>query len=539
MIEGLKNLYTWFSENMLGAIQNSHDIFWNGNQILFICYIVCLTYLLCSKGKQIKAKRLLASFSIITMLAFCYNPFVYALFMKMPQSGDPVFSRIWIFLPVWLVISVSGADMISRANQSVVRYAACILLAATIVFTGTSMDLIGYYDDSEDIYKVRSEGIAIADSIIEQNGQNNGLLLFVDATEKADNFVYGGTVCYAIEQYTGEIEPIPIYINEQEWNDYYLSDTIPEDGTDTADYINDCLATYRSKYDFSYVVMPQDDSLHDKMVYSGYQYVTSVSGYDIYDAMPRWWIQSFSDLTENNNKIYLLSDNMGHFILIGGGSKADRKQLQRILSICGKHIDAWILPSPSASYLEGLNYILTTDGFEIDNIYMPAINSSELPEGFMTDQDMSAYEGFLELAEEGKFNLISVSEGERIELYGMELEVFSDMLDVQSGSVIENSMLFRFVAGSKSILFCSYVGFDQGQAALDKYGDGLDSDYVQIASGSGIGLGLDFYNAVDPEIAFCDSITDDAGRQTYDLLIAAGISCYCIENEDPSVVMIE
>ena len=479
-----------------------------------------------------------AVFSVITLLLCCYNPFVYNLFLRIPQTNEAVYGRIWIILPVWLTIAFSGTEIIDKINNSLLKTSFCILFALGIIFTGSWL-ILDYYRDSASIYKVDSEGLEIANEILSlNNNEPVEMIIFRNNQEAAGNFVDGGTAYFAIEQYTGKIGIEPIYYNDQLWPEFCGGAEISSDEA-KQDYVNNYFSDLRRIYDFSCVAMPQDDSFKTPMYYSGYQYIGSIDGNDIYISMPRWWVYSFSNVLEGGKKIYVLADNRGHFVIVGGGSKSDRRQLQRIMSFCGNHVELWILPNLSDETIEGFNCIAQTEEYMIDSVCIPAIDVETIPEGFMNEQDLMVFEDLLALSEVGKFDLLFASEGDELELYGMSFQILSDMLEVQTGDVTDNSMLFRMEAGDKSFLFCSYIGYEQGQIALSRYGNSLNSDYVQIASGSGDGLGQDFYDAVCPDIAFCDSIVDDAGLNTYDLLTSCGVTCYCLEKDDPRVVVIE
>ena len=512
------------------AIQNSHTCFWNGNTLYFAFYIIGLTVLFFGRRKNAKAFRLLSAFSILAMLGFCYNPLIYDLFVKMPNSDDQVYSRIWIILPVWIVIAFAGIELISRIKSKTIKNSSYILIGAGIVLAGFSS---GYYIDSSSVYKVNNDVVEIADTILENKKTDYPqLLLCCPMQEYGGNFVQGGTVWYGLVQYTGEIGITAVQLNDQTWNDWLQSDS-------SLNYLIEYFDFYHRYYDFSYVVMPQNAELRENMSILGYKYLTNAGGSDIYLAEPRWWVHSLSFYMENGKKIYVVSDNEGHFIVIGGGNNADISQLQKVMQYCGNHVDAWIMTDASADSLEGFNSIVAMEGYAIDSVYIPAIDIYDVPTGFMNEQDIAAYENFIELSKTSLFDLISLTEGDCVELFDMNFKVYNDMLDIQSGSIKDNSMMFQMQAGDKSMLFCSFTGYEQGQLILSKYGKDLNSDYVQIASGSDEGLGFDFYNTVSPDIAFCDSITDTAAQKTYDLLTSNGITCYCIENEDPNVVMIK
>lgn len=540
IIENLYQLYLNIVEETLASIYTSHEYFWNGNAFFFILYIASLTIVIANKEDKSKAKRLFAAFSVFVIL-ICYCPITRMVFLRLPESDEAVFSRFWVILPVWMVIAFAVSEVKNRIKSVFIQNGLYLIIAAGIVLTGSSVDSMGYYFDANSLYKVKTEGINIANQVASISENEPVELLLFDNTQvdTSDNFVPGGTVSSAIGQYSAEIQTIPCYVDEVTWQDCYISSSLTDGDTASVLYVDDMLAQKRMKYDFSFVAMPKDYLLRIKMLYSGYKYVSSVNGYDLYQAKPRWTIQSFSGYFENYNKVYLCTDNMGHLVLIDGGSKTDRRQLQLILNMCCRHIDVWIMTNLSADNLEAFNYIVNTDGYTVDSVYIPAFNTTSVPDGFMDERDAVAYEEFLGYADDGLFELNIVKEGDEFELYGMAFQILSDMLDIQSGQIIENSMLFRMEMNDKSVLFCSHLGYEQGQAALNKYGNALSSDYVQIASGSGTGLGWEFYNTVNPTLALCDSIKDDAGRQTYDLLVSTGIQCYCLDNGSQTKVIIE
>lgn len=527
-------------KEVYAIIHNSHVSFWNGNLLLFMAYISSLIIIFNSRGKATRGKQLFAAFSIM-LLVICYTPFAHIFFAKLPESNDAVYSRIWIILPVWLVIAYAVSELKDKVRSNLLRNGLYLSLSALMVFTGSSIYTLGMNIDSQTPYKVKSQGVEIAEKISSIEGDNPVELLLFDYPQSGtlDNYILGGTIYGAIGQYSGTIRVIPFYVDETTMQDYYLSDTLPDGETSSIEYIDTVLSRCHLGYDFSYIVMPENYTLRERMLYLGYKCISTYDGYDLYQAVPRWWVLSFSYNMEDLKKVYLIKDNMGHFILVDGGSKTDRRQLQQLLDICGGHVDLWIMTSPSATNLEGFNCIVNTEGYTVDSVYLPAIDIDSMPADFMDDRDKDAFAEFLENEENGLFNLQNVYEGDEFEYYGMKLQILSDMLDIQSGNIMDNSMLFRLEMCDKSFLFCSYMGYEQGQIALQKYGDSLDSDYVQIASGNGTGLGMDFYNAVSPDIAFCDSVRDDAARQTYDEFVSAGIKCFSFENGDQSMVMIE
>ncbi len=541
MHEYLAWLYSWLKEEAIALIHKSHDYFWNGNSFFFVVFVIAMTMVLFSKSERTSTKKPLAVFSLIALIGICYNPFLYLVVMKIPGFNEAVYSRIWVILPAWIVIALALADINDKFKKPFIQNSLYILLASGLVIAGSSLSFVGMFIDIDNPYKVKDEGIEIAKKIESIEGNNPvGLLIYTNPQNGLeDNYIPGGTISSAVEQYSGDIFVVPIYVDEQAWQNYYTSDYLPDGETVTIDKLDDELESYRRAIDFSYVVFPHDEDLEEKMLYAGYQCIATIGDNDLYQAVPRWCIQSYSIDMENYKKVYVLSDNMGHFIVIDGGSKSDRRQLQQILNVCGTHVDAWIFTNPSADNLEGFNYIITTAGYTVDKVFIPAINIDSLPDGFMIGRDLDIYEDFLDLSEAGLFEISYLQEGDELNLYGIDFKILSDFLDVQSGSIVDNSMLFRIEAADNSCLFCSYIGFEQGQIAIQTYGDELESDYVQIASGSGDGLGLDFYRVVNPQVAFCDSIRDDAGRKTYNQLVSVGIQCYCLENGDQIKVMFE
>ena len=522
---------------LLNIIDHSNSVFWNGNLLFLAAYIISLTLVFASKREADRAHKIFAIFSILCVLLFCYNPLIYSLFTNViPDSGEGEYSRIWIVLPVWMVIAFAGTQIVNKNKSHITQKGICIGVVGGIMLMGTSIDAYGYYVDSDSIFKVNHQCVEISDKILDDScGENTSVLLIV-CTQGGDNTVGSDELVYGEGQYTGVIRYYPYYYSQESLQEFFYSDIQPDGTTLTEENINSFLFWLRRRLKFSYIVIPHEESLPEKMTYCGYEYIDSAGDFDIYKAKPRWFVQSYSYAMEDNNKLYVLSDNVGHCVVIGGGSLADRKQMQSILDSFGKHIDAWIITCPTADNLECFNAIMSTEEYSVGEVYIPSIDSSVI---FENEQDALCFDECLDLSNEGKFMLHEVEESDEFELYGMKFQVLSDMLNIQTGTANENSMLLRMEAGEESFLFCSYIGFEQGQTALSKYGNTLQSDYVQIASGAGDGLGFEFYNTVNPDIAFCDSIIDDAGMNTYDMLIDSGVTCYCIENGMPNLVIME
>ena len=210
-------------DTLLASLHDLHDLFWNGNYLYLAVFIISITVLWVTKEKASRGKNFWLSFTLITLIGACYNPLLVGLFSKLPQYSESVYCRLWVILPIWGVISYTVTIKASEIEATGLRNIIYICVSVLLVFSGVSLFQSGYYIDTGSIYKVNTTGIDIANSILSLD-DNADLLFFINDSDRADNYIYGGTPLYAIKQYTGDIQVYQVYYDDQTWNDAFLSE---------------------------------------------------------------------------------------------------------------------------------------------------------------------------------------------------------------------------------------------------------------------------------------------------------------------------
>lgn len=216
----------------------------------------------------------------------------------------------------------------------------------------------------------------------------------------------------------------------------------------------------------------------------------------------------YASATGNQAMIYSITDSDGHLILIDGGWKGDAEQLSEIIKKNGGKVDIWILTHPHPDHIGAFNEIYATGSVEISTIYTIPMNYKMYKNKMQPWDAFEVYEEFLNLTHNAD-NMIYLKEDDEINLFGLEMEVFHSFDEGQMKDDIDpcnnGSMIFKLSAKYDSILFLADVGIGQSDYILNKYGDRLKADYVQMGHHGNGGLDETVYRVICPQRAFFDA----------------------------------
>jgi beta-lactamase superfamily II metal-dependent hydrolase len=204
---------------------------------------------------------------------------------------------------------------------------------------------------------------------------------------------------------------------------------------------------------------------------------------------------------------FLIRTESGKTILMDGGFREDApKLLEALRRQTGSdvpHIDAWFLSHVHGDHIRCLFEMMEhhREEFTLGKLYFnfPSLQFMERNE----PGDAPDAETFYSLLPLFAKETCIVSQGDRYEIG----EATFDVLYCPNPAFTQNagnnsSVILRMTLGGKTFLFLGDAGVEEGDALLALYGDGLQSDYCQMAHHGQNGVEKRVYDAIRPKGCF-------------------------------------
>ena len=219
-------------------------------------------------------------------------------------------------------------------------------------------------------------------------------------------------------------------------------------------------------------------------------------------------VTQYASVTGLQSMIYTITDEKGHLIIVDGGWRDDAEQLLSIINDNGGKVDAWILTHPHPDHIGAFNEIYASGETEIETIYAVPTDYDVYQSRAAEWDEFDVYDEFVSLmsAEE---NLIYLTEGDTLDLFGLKMEVFHsfdlEQLKEVRDTCNDGGLIFKLSAEQDSMLFLSDVGISQSDFMQKKYGAQLTADYVQMGHHGNGGMDESIYRMIAPKAAFFDA----------------------------------
>lgn len=234
----------------------------------------------------------------------------------------------------------------------------------------------------------------------------------------------------------------------------------------------------------------------------------------------QWEITQYGNPQGLQLMFYTLEDKEGHLIVVDGGWKENAEEVRSVIKEKGNHVDAWILTHPHQDHMVAFMEIYDDpQGIEIDHVYAPQMAPLELCKENASWDEFGTYERFLTMDIP---ELEYVHTGDSWKVGNLKIDILSayeDKVDEISNDLLnDGSIMFRVTGEEERMLFCSDVGKSMSKYLVEKYGEDLKSDYLQMGHHGNGGLKKKFYNLVSPKLAFFDApdwlFYDETGKYT-------------------------
>lgn len=231
-----------------------------------------------------------------------------------------------------------------------------------------------------------------------------------------------------------------------------------------------------------------------------------------------WEITQYASERDINLNFYTIYSEENGLIVIDGGWTDDASYVREIINSFGVPVEAWILTHPHQDHIGAFNVIYPElDEVVVNHIYTVDMASPEECIAVASWDSVDAYNDFLLL---NIPNVEYVYAGDVLDICGLKIEILStydeNVQKLSRDYLNDGSMMFKVSGNKESFLFCADVGSSMSDFLLQKYGEKLSADYLQMGHHGFGGLNNTFYEAVEPRVAFFDApdwlMNDETGK---------------------------
>lgn len=259
------------------------------------------------------------------------------------------------------------------------------------------------------------------------------------------------------------------------------------------------------------------------------------------------WIITQHGRNDINLSCYTIYNETKGLIVIDGGWTEDAASVREAVYDMGGHIDAWIITHPHQDHVGAFNLLYSElDDITVDKIYTVDMASPNECIEIAPWDSVDAYNDFLDLNIE---NLTYLYSGDVLDICGLKFEIFSTYDDnvkkISNDFLNDGSMMFKVTNKEESILFCADVGIGMSDFLMDKWGENLKADYLQMAHHGYGGLKDNFYQAVNPTVTFFDApdwlMLDTTGKydnpQNAEFIKSLGSEIYSFNSAPNTIIL--
>lgn len=264
------------------------------------------------------------------------------------------------------------------------------------------------------------------------------------------------------------------------------------------------------KYPDANIVVCSKADADESFLYSmEYLKIGSTENYEVYKFVPglgKYTVTQYATVTGNQSMIYTITDWDNHFIIIDGGWKEDTDWLLKCIKDNGGKVDVWIITHPHPDHVGAFNGVYASGVVEIGTIYTIPMDYEIYKSRAHWWDGFEVYDEYVNLTAEAD-NIVYLNEGDEIDLFGLKMEVFHsfDIVEEDGDPCNNGGMIFKLSAEHDSMLFLADVSRAYSAGILERWGDKVTADYVQMGHHGNGGMTEEFYRAVSPKVAFFDA----------------------------------
>ena len=217
---------------------------------------------------------------------------------------------------------------------------------------------------------------------------------------------------------------------------------------------------------------------------------------------------------------YVIKTKNNKIIVIDGGGVASEncgylyKELQKISGKEVPEIDAWFF---SHMHDDPVNEFITigkdkTKEIIVKNVYFNFASREFMEKvetgrfAFLYDGLQEAYDRFFGDGSFAKTNGKNIFAGDTVEVDGVKFEILLTVTDEEiERNINDTSLIFRATIDNQTVMFLGDAFIPEGNRLLEKYGESIKSDVVQMAHHGQSGVDKDVYATINPKLCLWPS----------------------------------
>lgn len=494
----------WLSQN-----REIYGLF-SGNG-LAVSTVFMLMLFLTYKSKNAILKKYFIYPSLVVLL-FITNPISLKLFVDTALLLESRYVRLYWLLPVAAVVAYLCAAAVKRGEGKKRMEVVALLLVVCIMISGNYMFSSANFQKAENIYKLPKGVIEVTEAIREDALKDEKQMSDVKAAVP-------GTLSPYIRQYDGEIKML--------YGRNIESDPVSnmvQTQMKKSELNIQVITSYARKGECQYLVLEADKKQDDKMDKFGYQLVKEEKGYLIYKDMltdGTWMITEYASVTGNQSMFYTIVSEDGKLIIVDGGWDMDEELVRSVVASHGNTVDVWIGSHFHGDHIGALTKILANpSGITINEVWRPEMDESTYSSFAQYWDSVELCNEFLALTD-GMDNVKKLNAGDELEIDNLKIKVFSAFDKEKEYTYDGNNcgLVFKVSGNTESMLFCCDGGGGTIVADIkNTYGEQVKADYIQMGHHGNGGFPKEFYELVNPKVAFFDApdalFNDTTGQYT-------------------------
>lgn len=262
-----------------------------------------------------------------------------------------------------------------------------------------------------------------------------------------------------------------------------------------------------------------------------------------------WKITQYGDPNVTQMMFYTIESSDGKLMIIDGGWRSNAEKVREVIQSHGNHVDAWILTHPHPDHIGAFIEVMKSpETIQVDMVYGCFIDFDSY-ESVATEYDnIEIYQEYWLMALKGTFPVTHINRDEIFQAIGLNIACFNSYdgtVEERTDDLCNNSSLMLKMCGNEeAFLFCADVEKDMQDYLIEEYKNVLQADYVQMAHHGNWGLYEEFYQYVNPKVAFFDGNSQLYEKDTtYDgwkmlqYMEQQGVIIYTLETSPNSIIM--
>ncbi|MBR5500990.1 MAG: MBL fold metallo-hydrolase [Clostridia bacterium] len=208
---------------------------------------------------------------------------------------------------------------------------------------------------------------------------------------------------------------------------------------------------------------------------------------------------------------YMLKTKEGSLVMLDGGEARDYSEIialaQHVTGMEKPVIDAWFFSHSHSDHVNAFVELMdkAPDALEIKKVYYKFTSEEWMLLNESTNK--ATYRRFMKALkkyDESGANIVEVEEGQTYTYDGVTMEVLlipDETIEPLAGAAINDaSVVYRMTIDNQRVLFLGDGYHQVGDRLIQKYGNDIKSDIVQMAHHGSNGVQKSVYAKIDPKV---------------------------------------